>query len=430
MGTPRPRLAGKLPIPCLVLAGLGLMALLLSPLPLHGEGEATVRGRVVNGSSGGADPADLEVALHIFGDSGEVDIATASADASGRFEFVHVEVDEGFAYAVTTSYEDILYSVRLEPATLGEEPVDLVVYETTSSLEGLQVAADVLLVGGIEGDKGSLSAFRVISVMNDADRTFVPDLAQPARMNFLRFSLPTGATNVDVDSNLPGGEIITIGTGFALTAPVTPGSHQVAYTYRIPYQGSHLELVHSFPMGAETFRLLIDDAVGRLEGSGALAPMPAINVEGRSHSVWGATELSPGTKLSLNIVDLARPPMLRRLGDALTDGPYLNIGIPSVVGLVLASLLVYSMAFRRAGRESSVVSGPVAAAAAVSTDAAQRGQDHPIDERRALVEEIASLDNLFHRGEVPEDDYHQRRQELKDRLLLLALASKGEVQLE
>ena len=422
----RPRIAATAARCGLALGWLGV-ALLLTPASAHGDDRETIAGRVINGTSGEADPADLEVALHVFGDRGEVDIATAVTDGSGRFEFPDVEINDGFAYAVTASYQDVLYSTGLEPTTPAEGPVELLVYEATSSLEALEVGADVLLVGGVDGDKKSLSAFRVISVSNDGDRTFVPDLARPASMNFLRFSLPSGVADLEVDSDLPGGEIITIGTGFALVAPVTPGPHQVAYTYRVSYEGSRLEFVHSFPMGAETFRLLIDDGVGRLGDSTGLAPMPAINVEGRSHSGWGASDLGPGTKLNLEIVDLRQPPLLRRVGDTLADGPYLKIGIPSLVGLVLASLLVYSLAFKQARGERAAVSGLVAAAGAPPTSGTARGQDYPKDKRRALVEEIARLDDLFQGGDVPEGDYHQRRQELKDRLLLIALPAEGEV---
>ena len=404
------------------MGGLALAVLFLMPVPLYGEGHATsIKGRVVNGTSGVAAPTDLEVTLHIISRSGEVDIATALTDRDGRFQFQNVVVDNDFTYAVTTSYQDILYSSRLDSLAL-TEPVELTVYETTSSLEALHIDADVLLISGTDEDNRSLAAFEVVRLVNEGDRTFVPDLTQPGSMSFLRFSLPDGATNPDVASDLPGGQIIIVGTGFALTAPVTPGSHQVTYTYSLPYKGSHVELTHSYPMGAETFRLLLEDTLGDLQGSGVLTPQSPASMEGKAYRVWGASQLSPGTRLNVEIVGLPQPSLLQQLGDTLTDGPYLKIGIPGAVGLVLAGLLLYVLAFKQLGKATTANPGLGAAAAVMSIPAS----DQPERERRAMVEAIARLDDLSQRGEVTQEEYQQRRQELKARLLRLTLTSEGE----
>ena len=56
-------------------------------------------------------------------------------------------------------------------------------------------------------------------------------------MSFLRFSLPPGTHDLDVQSNLPSREIISVGSGFAVTSPVTPGGHSVEFSYIFPYEG-------------------------------------------------------------------------------------------------------------------------------------------------------------------------------------------------
>ena len=51
------------------------------------------------------------------------------------------------------------------------------------------------------------------------------------QFSFLRFSLPAAATDLDVSTNLVGGEVIPVGTGFAITAlraaGKTPGEFHV-----------------------------------------------------------------------------------------------------------------------------------------------------------------------------------------------------------
>ena len=100
---------------CLGLSCLALVPLFLLPSPLYGEEPVTITGRLVNGTSGAEDPADLEVTLHIIGSSGEVDIVTALTDGDGGFTFHDVEVEADSTYALTASYRDILYSKQVGP---------------------------------------------------------------------------------------------------------------------------------------------------------------------------------------------------------------------------------------------------------------------------------------------------------------------------
>ena len=418
------RLLSKVRKAALGLIALPLLALFLMPAPLYGDHPgATITGQVVNGTSGAEPPANLDIVLHVIGSGEEVDIYTAVTDSDGGFRFEDVGVHNDSTYAVTATYQDVLYSSTMDPSAL-EEPVELVSYETASNLGDLRVEANVLLIGGPSPDKNSLSAFEVVRLVNRGDHTFVPDLAQPGSMSFLRFSLPSRVTELEVSSDLHGGRVITVDTGFALTAPVTPGAHRVTYSYRIPYEGSEVELIHSFPMGADAFRLLLGDEMGELRDPGILTPQASADVEGRSYDVWSASQLAPGTRLALNIVDLPEPPLLSQLGDSLANGPYLNIGIPAALGAVLAGLLLYAMGFRRFGRATSGNTS-LGAAAAVLAKNACRGPHGPTkDEGRSLMEEIARIDDLFQGGEMAEEAYQKRREELKARLLRTALTSQ------
>ena len=78
--------------------------------------------------------------------------------------------------------------------------------------------------------------------------------------------------------------------------------------------------------------------------------------------------------------------------------------IPSVVGIVLASLLLIG-AFK-----PSVPSHPLPD----DTVQAQGGTNH---DRAQLVREVADLDERFQNGEVAEADYWSRRGQLKSTIL-------------
>ena len=404
----------------LLLAGI---ALVLSPLlssPVRGADTVTVVGKVADGTAGQESPAGLEVTLHVIGGDGGVDVSAATTDGDGRFLFPGVEVVEGSSYTISTSYREILYSQNLEPANLSL-PVELTVYEATGSLDSIRVQTDVLLISRADSGEGTLTVVEVVTLVNSGDRTFVPDLSEPGSMSFLRFSRPAGARELEVASDLSGGEVVTVGTGFALTVPVKPGAHQVSYTYRLPYEGGRLEFEHSFPMGADTFQLLLNEEAGTLLPVAGLATLPPPDVSG--YSAWGAQQQGPGSRMTLKLEDLPRPPWHERLGEALDDGPYLKTGLPAALGLVMAGLLIYVLAFRsRAGALASESGrASIQATGTGSASDALESQGPTLSERSSLVTEIARLDVLYENGQMPEEDYQRLRRELKSRLLRLTL---------
>ena len=416
----------RIPLPKATLGLISLVLLVFSLAPgmLYGDHPRdTITGRVVNGTAGAASPAGLEIVLHVIGSGEEVDIYRVVTDGDGGFRFEAVVVHSDATYAVTATYGDVLYSSTLDPSGLGE-PVELVVYETARDLADLHVETNVLLIRGTDGDRGSLLAFEVVSLVNEGDQTVVPDLNRPGLMNFLRFPLPRGTTNLEVSSDLPGGDVITVDRGFALTAPVSPGPHRVTYSYRIPYEGSKVELIHSFPMGAETFQLLLAEDTGELKDPGILTPQAPADLEGSSYVVWSAGQLAEGSRLVFTIGDLPGPPLLNRLGDALTEGPYLKLGIPSALGTVLAGLLLYSLVFRRAGKETLADRSVEAAGALPAVNQSQSPQALLEDQGRSLMEEIARLDDRFQGGGMVREDYQKRRRELKDSLIGIMLDSR------
>ena len=416
---------GRRSIVVLALLGLALTNLFLMPVNLIAEEHTSIEGLVLNGTSGSDAPDNLAVILHAINERGEVEVASSTTDNDGHFRFTDVSLDNDSTYAVTTSFQEVLYSTRVDTASL-TGAVELTVFEVTGNLSDIHVGADVLMISGAKGDRRVFSVIEVVSLENEGDRTFVPDLDQPASMNFLRFSIPEGATQLEVASDVPGGQVLSVPTGFALTAPVTPGAHQVSYTYQVSYEGSQAQLTHSFPMGAEIFRVLVEDASGNLRAPDPLTSVLSTDVVEMSFEVWEAYELAPGTRMDMEIRDLPQPSLIRRVGDTLTDEPYLKIGLPGAVGLIAAVVLVYSLAYRRpksAPATAAAVSVADDLANGGSLDTPQRGRG---SQRSSIVEAIARLDDLFQRRGIVEGAYRRRRQELKATLLQMSLASQDE----
>ena len=391
---------------CLV---LGLLSALL-PALANAQESTTILGQVVNGTSEAPLPAGLEVTLHIEkgGEAGE--IRTAQVNPNGAFQFQGVSLEEDFRYFVTTDYQGIVYEVELEPDRLST-PIQLTVYEITSSIEGTYVTNALLIVTGANPDTRTLEVLEIIGLENRGDRAFLPDTSQAARMNFLRFPLPPTYANLEVQSNLQGGQVIPVDKGFGLTAPVPPGRNQIIFTYHILYEGSQVEFTRSLPLGANNVRIVIPEELGSIRAP-AFQVLAPVTMGGTSYRLLQAQELDRGATLTIEAYDLPQPSWLRRWKDTLTGVWFSRVAIPLAAGVALVGILFHALRSKRA--PSQVIRGRTGHGATVE------------ENRRALLETIARLDERFERGQIKEADYHQQRRELKASLLQLTIGGLTE----
>ena len=371
---------------------------------VQATGEHSFEGRAVNGTSDKAGPPGLSVVLHIIDSQDSVKTLTTETDQEGYFLFPELAVDGNASYVINVTYEGVVYTSRLE-AEEAIGTVDVTVYDTTPDIEQIGMDANVLLISGTNEENSTLSALELVSLTNEGKRTFIPNLVGGGSMNFLRFSLPSGFTNLEVQSSLPSGQLLTTELGFAMTAPVPPGTHEIALTYRIPYSQGRLEFSRSFPIGAEIFRLLLPEDLGYVINDG-LQEVEAAVLPGGTYRAWSAGPVTAGSRLGVTIEGLPRSGLPKRVWQSLTDGLYLKIGIPTAMGVVLVSILAYSLL----KRQPSAANAIVRRASVSGTQGA---------ERRALVEDIAKLDDLFEKGGIEEQTYTVRRAELRQRFLQL-----------
>ena len=376
---------------------------------------ADARGEVTNGTKGSQVPTGLEVLLHRFGDEGQIEVLSTFTQDDGTFIFTSVEIVEDSTYAVAVNYQDVLYSTPM-PSPIGSQPVELKVYEVVQDIDAITVDAHAMLVN--EGpDEESLFVLEAVGVVNDGDRTFVPDLEQPVNFNFMRFSLPEGVTELDVGSDLPGGEVINIGTGFALTAPVTPGIHQVTYTYQMPYSDGSANIEKSFHMGADKFTVLLPEGLGFLAYAALDDGIPAekVDIGGIDYTSWEMNDLVPGGRVSLRVSGLPTISRWGRAGETLTEGGLLKIWIPITLVVVLLSLLCIGLmaSYKRARLRASDEGGQ-------KTHLGHVEDIGGMDEDQ-LVQRIADLDDLYAQGDMPESEYKAAREAAKSHLLHMAL---------
>lgn len=338
----------------MLLAAAVAILIALPPAILYAQPASgiVVSGALVNGTAAGDIPAGVTALLHIFGaDAASVDTYESVTDADGRFHFDGVPPPpaDGSA-ALVASYAGTRYRQVIAPADLAE-PLTLTVYELTRDVGVVAAAEQSIIIAGIDPAHRRIAAVQLFTLENRSDTTLVPDLsATPAigQFSFLRFSLPPDATDLDVATDLAGGEVIPVGTGFAVTAPVPPGRHQVSFTYTVPYVNDALAWRDNTLQGAESLQLLIPGEFGEI-GVGGLRLNDAITVGDVSYRAWGAENLAPGAGIDIMLSGLPEPSWLTRLGNPWSEARFWYGAVPALVAVALAALLVWGIWRRPTG---------------------------------------------------------------------------------
>jgi mono/diheme cytochrome c family protein len=351
----------------------------LPPVQAPPAAPESVSGSIVLGTPGMSLPADLQVIFEYQRSSDqEVVSQTVPLDAQGRFVITGTQMSHGDVMRARTEYDAITFLSEVQPVGV-QATLPITIYERSGDASTVQ--ADVVHVIAQSGEAG-INVSEVYVLSNSAERV----IADPGKA-ILHIGLPAGATQFEIDPNIPADVLIpgSDGLDFYGSFPAaSQGSQSIAFSYLLPKGSTQLDRTVSFPIG--TVNLLVQgDPQAIHVGSDRFAAQGTRNFEGQDYQLFQASDLAAGQSVSLKIEPASAPLDWRIV---------LGVGLVVVggVGLVL---------WQRSQKKRPAADRSVAI------------------EKEALIDQIAALDDEFAEGQIDEINYKAKRAKLKDKLVKL-----------
>ncbi len=332
---------------------LAICALLLAAAAERAAAQhppVTVSGRIINATTAAAVPG-LTVTLHMQTAQTQDSLA-AVTDAQGRFHFADIIVDPAVVYAVSARYQDALYGAQIDLRDGAPPPIAIQVYDAAYDLDVIRVDSSSLLFADTDRATQTIAALEIVKVVNDSDHTFVPGSQGP--MSLLRFGLPPGSQDLQVDTRLLGADVVQVDRGFAVLGSVPPGAHDIMFTYTFPYDGAETTISKSFPFGANSLRVLSPQETLAIHSADIGAAHP-VSIGERPYRLIEAADIRRGARISLRLTDLPRATLSDRATATLTAIPY-QYTAPAILTLFLTALIIFALV--RPRRPSNAPAAP------------------------------------------------------------------------
>ena len=364
----------------------------------------TVQGKVVNGTDGAQLPEDLEVFLLVIDETQEsiIERVSTTIDEDGRFAVEAPVLNEGQFYRIVA--DDGIYTPYKDIVDLSSDPEPvLTVFDRTTSLDQISIGTYSVVVPVIDPATQTVSVLAAISLNNNGDEVFVADLADPALTGFklLRFNLPEGYGALNVESDLPSGNVMEISTGFALSNPVPPGEWNLVVSYSAPYDESGWEYPFRLPFGADRVFFMVPEGEGTVSGLGLAGGETSV-INETSYAQYEGTDYARGSQLDVIVTNLPSPGIGGQLGEFLASTQF-QVALAATVGLLLVGGLAGYLILRA---PSSGTTAPVPVSGNESATT-----------RSSIVAAIAELDRRHESGDLDEATYHAQRRQLVDSAL-------------
>ena len=362
-------------------------------------GVGTVSVQVVSGS-GGDLPVGEDVILHGYDGMEEVFTETVPLNESGVVFFENIPMPEGRVFLATTEYDQVAYGSNIAQVT--EESTDanlsLMVFNSTTDISGLTIERLHVFFDFV--NPGSVQVIELVLLSSVTGETVIaPTDEQPV----IEFELPEGALNLEVQENMQI-HLMPTETGFGVGSVRPSGEpYDITFAFEIPYDKKKAEISLPVPLDAAAAIIIAPEDGVKLK-SDQLQDGGSRDFQGIPYRTYNASNLKAGEALTFTLSGTPKLPK-DLSGSAGTDTTTsLMIGL-GTLGVVLIGTGIFLWQRNRHMEDEW-------------EDDAVDFEESPVmaETQEELMDAIIALDDLYKAGDLPEEAYLKRREELKARL--------------
>jgi len=354
-----------------------------------------VNGLVINGTDGSEVGKGISVGLHVSKLGSSPTMINGTTKPDGSFVFTDVLIEEDALYGISVLYDGVSYASGFD--IYSKDPVEIIIYDTTNSDEIISVVNASFLFTDIDIEIQEILVMEMISLENNTDMTYKPGSGP---MELLRFGLPDGVGKLVVDTGLRNADWIQVDRGFALIASVPPGTHELMYSYSLPYDSSAINFSKNWRYGADNFRMVAPQGIFDFR-TDLGSDVANKDIGGLIYQVQEVEGIGREQMMSVDIYNLSMPSIWQKSLRYFTTARYEYSG-PIALSIILLIVGVAgiwkTMMVRR--RKSGWFPGS--------------------EEKQVIVDMIAEVDILFGKGLIDKEEHFVRQESLKKRLNVLS----------
>ena len=402
---------------------LGLLLILVVPTTALAQGDDSLEGLVVNGTSGGPEiGAGVAVTLYVLQGGTETGSVETMTGDGGRFLFEGLATDAGLEYWPEVEYLGVPYR-SAEPFRLDSDETALAttitVFETTDD-DSTVTLNSVHFIAESFGEMLRVSEIHLFG--NSGDRTYVGQPVEDGSLGTVDIPLPENAVGIAFEQDNSTNRFVEVGGGIIDTQPVPPGQEtsMAFFSYHLPVMGDTVPLERTFAYPLAHMNLLVAQP-GLQLNSDALQMQGPQSFQGRPYDLYALNDLAVNAPVVMEFVPVevpdtaaapdggagAMPPAGgQNVAGTSTQG---DQGLLRWLGFGLVALAVVGVVLYGATR-----SQPHPAAGSGTNLSAN-------PETRKLLAELADLEDAFEAGRVDEAEYERQRAELHEAIKSLPL---------
>lgn len=344
-----------------------------------------VKGQVHSGTSGSPDiVSNLEIFLISNSTKSDYDQKTIT-DKHGQFSFTTNLPAHGDNLGISLQYKGAIYGNVIEIIDEVALANNITIYEPSGDQNIVSVATSSILFAQVNKTNQTISALEIANVINNSDRTYVPG---PQPMSLVRFSMPPSSIDLTVDTNLITTDILQVDKGFALTASVPPGQHQVMFSYVFPYDATTITINKSMPYGTDRLRVLLPLEIAQL--SSESESTEEIVIGNRKYQLISTGPINRGSRINITLSGLPKTTLLEHLQNKVVLIDTKNYVFITLI-VILLSLTIFAI---------------------VSKNIKDKKNTKENINRTNLIRQITDLEEMYISGEITENAYLKGKERL------------------